>query len=41
MPIRARVLDLVDVALDVAPVEPMLAMDHVNGPRRDAGVRLL
>jgi hypothetical protein len=33
MPIRARVLDLATAALHVAPGEPFLAMDHVNGPR--------
>jgi hypothetical protein len=32
MPVRARVLDLVNAALDLAPTEPDLAMDHVNGP---------
>lgn len=33
MPVRAHVLDLVTAALSLAPAEPHLAMDHVNGPR--------
>jgi len=33
MPVRARVLDLVNATLYIGPAEPFLAMDHVNGPR--------
>ena len=33
MPVRARVLDLVDASLQVESAEPFLAMDHTNGPR--------
>jgi len=33
MPVRARVLDLVDAFLQVETIEPVLAMDHANGPR--------
>ena len=33
MPVRAHVLDLAKDILHVAPPEPLLAMDHVNGPR--------
>jgi hypothetical protein len=33
MPVRTRVLDLVNAALHIEPTEPNLAMDHVNGPR--------
>lgn len=33
MPVRARVLDVVNAALYVAPAEPLLEMDHANGPR--------
>ena len=39
MPVRARVLGLVTEALRVAPVEPLLAMDHVNGPRFASSTR--
>jgi len=33
MPVQTRVLDLVHAALRTPPAEPLLAMDHVNGPR--------
>jgi hypothetical protein len=33
MPVRARVLDLVHATLRGTPTEPLLAMDHANGPR--------
>jgi hypothetical protein len=33
MPVRTRVLELVTAALSASPTEPLLAMDHVNGPR--------
>jgi hypothetical protein len=33
MPVRARVFALVDASLQVEPAEPLLAMDHTNGPR--------
>ena len=33
MPVRARVLELVDASLRVESAEPFLAMDHTNGPR--------
>jgi hypothetical protein len=33
MPVRARVLELVNAVLHLEPIEPLLAMDHANGPR--------
>ena len=33
MPVRAHVLGLVNASLHVEPSEPLLAMDHSNGPR--------
>ena len=33
MPVRARVLELVTAFFRVEPTEPLLAMDHLNGPR--------
>jgi hypothetical protein len=33
MPVQTRVLDLVKAALDDAPAEAVLSMDHINGPR--------